>query len=424
VFEVVATRLGQGLEQRPDKHPEETTVLDRYEQLIEALRLAGRVQEAFDLYWDGLGSAQHLAKKLGEYARAYRILRGFLPPSGDRKGFGVGLTARDRAVGLNELGAMARFLGRLHEAAEIRREHDALSRVLDDGRQTSIGLQNTCDAALHLGRLWEALAAAREALTEAERVEDDTERLDSISARGNVQHRLGDLAAARDDFTAATALESEPVLCSLRGQHHARHYLDLGDTAACRAIAEAGLPVAQYHAWNFEIPGWHALFARIAIEEGQSPLPHIGEIRAWTARTGDIQWILEAHDLAARAALIRGDLHGARAEADDGLRQARLCGFRLQQIELLATLSAIELAWPDADRALAAAREALDLATAPECQDAWGEADAAHAWGLAFEALGQREHAQRAFRQALAVRERIEHPQADATRAALARVSG
>ena len=95
----------------------------------------------------------------------------------------------------------------------------------------------------------------------------------------------------------------------------------------------------------------------------------------------------------------------------------------MRQIELLVTLSAIDLAWPDPGRALAAARQALDLATAPECKYAWGEADAAHAWGLAFEALGQREHAQRAFGQALAVRERILHPQVEATRVALSRLA-
>jgi hypothetical protein len=56
--------------------------------------------------------------------------------------------------------------------------------------------------------------------------------------------------------------------------------------------------------------------------------------------------------LAARAALTRGDLQGARSEADDGLRQARLCGYRLLQIELLVTLSAIDLAasWLRNDR--------------------------------------------------------------------------
>ena len=65
----------------------------------------------------------------------------------------------------------------------------------------------------------------------------------------------------------------------------------------------------------------------------------------------------------------------------------------------------------------------LDLATAPDCGDAWGEADAAHAWGQAFVALGEPDHARRAFTQALAVRERIRHPRAQATRDALARLA-
>ena len=133
-----------------------------------------------------------------------------------------------------------------------------------------------------------------------------------------------------------------------------------------------------------------------------------------------MQWIIEAHSLAARQALAQADLGRARAEAEDGLRQARLCGYRLKEIELLVTLSAIHLAWPDPAAALAAARQALDIATAPDCGYAWGEADAAHAWGLAFVALGQPEPARRAFTQALAARQRIGHPQAAATRTALA----
>ena len=50
------------------------------------------------------------------------------------------------------------------------------------------------------------------------------------------------------------------------------------------------------------------------------------------------------------------------------------------------------------------------------------DADAAQAWGLAFVALAQPEQARRAFTQALAVRERIGHPQAQASRDALARL--
>ena len=79
VFDVVAEALGAGLERRPDTLPSEPAVLDRYERLIEATRLAGREQDAFDLFWYGLGHYDHLAKVLGEFDRGYRILAAFTP---------------------------------------------------------------------------------------------------------------------------------------------------------------------------------------------------------------------------------------------------------------------------------------------------------------------------------------------------------
>jgi hypothetical protein len=56
VFDTVAQALGAGLEKRPDTNPSDQPTLDRYERLIEATRLAGREQEAFDLFWFGLGA--------------------------------------------------------------------------------------------------------------------------------------------------------------------------------------------------------------------------------------------------------------------------------------------------------------------------------------------------------------------------------
>ena len=77
VFDVVAQALGAGLEKRPDTKPSDPATLDRYERLIEATRLAGREQEAFDLFWYGLGNYEHLGWVLGEYERGYRILAAF-----------------------------------------------------------------------------------------------------------------------------------------------------------------------------------------------------------------------------------------------------------------------------------------------------------------------------------------------------------
>ena len=422
VFGAVAQRLGQGLDQRPENKPQDVALLDRYEQLIEATRLAGRVREAFDLYWHGLDGFDHLGKVLGDYARGYRILCGFVPDGGDLRGFGQGLHRSHQSAGLNELALMARNLGRLHEALAARREDDEQRGQLDHPEKISIGLQNTSELACDLGLLHQARAAAQAALAEAERAESNFRRLVSLAYGAHAAHLAGDMTKAQANFAAATALESEPLLYSLRGQQHARHHLDRADGRACRAIIDAGLPIAQREGWNHELPGWHALLARRALAEQLDPQPHIADIRNWTARSGAMQWIIEAHLLSARHALAQPDLVTALAEAEDGLRQARLCGYRLKEIELLITQSAVHLAWPDPQAALAAARQALDLATAPECGYAWGEADAAHAWGQAFVALGQPEPARRAFAQALAVRERIQHPQAWATRDALARL--
>jgi hypothetical protein len=110
------------------------------------------------------------------------------------------------------------------------------------------------------------------------------------------------------------------------------------------------------------------------------------------------------------------------ALVNTGLLHAVSCGYGLLRIELLVVMSRIHLAWPDAPKAIQAAREALDLAIHPECQYAWGEADAAQAWGEAYFANHEPTLAKRAFARALAVRKRIEHPGVAETEKWLARV--
>lgn len=422
VFDAVAGGLSVGLEERPKNKPRSAELLDRYEQWVEATRLAGRVGEAFDLYWFGLGAYVTLAKTLGDYARGYRILQGFLPASGEFAGFGAGLPERERGLGINDLGMFARQLGRLTKAEALHHESTRLARRTADPTEISVGLQNCSMLAHDLGQLTSLLDLAQQALAEAQRAQSEEQRLYAVSYRALAHHRLGQMDAARADFVAATALENQPMLYSRRGMHHAHHLLEGGLFVECREVINAGLTISRNEGWNDEVPGWQVLLARLALAEGGSVDQHLASIRGWTASTGDMEWIIEAHGIAARDALVRGDLRAGLAEADDGLRLATQCGYRLKAIELGVTLSAIHLAWPDTGTAEAAARQALDLAIAPDCCDAWGEADAAHAWGLAFAAQGRPEQARRAFEQALAVRERISHPQTQATRDALAKL--
>jgi hypothetical protein len=79
IHEALRARLAPSLEARPQSKPTDPAMLDRYETLIEHTRLAGRTQDAFNLYWFGLGGYWHLGETLGEYSRGLRILSAFSP---------------------------------------------------------------------------------------------------------------------------------------------------------------------------------------------------------------------------------------------------------------------------------------------------------------------------------------------------------
>jgi hypothetical protein len=417
VFDVVAQALGTGLEKRPDTKPRDQATLDRFERLIEATRLAGRDEEAFEFFWYGLGSYAHLGRVLGEYERGYRILAAF---SDRLENLAVTMPLRERSFLANALALFAKQLGRLDEARAIRQVTNGWFTSLAQAQWVSIALQNSSEVALDLGRLGEAVRLAGDALNEAAAADNKVEKINSLARRAVAAHARGEVAAARADYAAATEMGAVP-LYSLAGTQHARHHLDLGDLIAARALADNGLAPDRKSGWNDDLPRFLALLARIALAEGGDPTPHLDAIRAWTSRTGDMQYIIEAHLIATRHLLARGDAQGALGEAETGLLHAVACGFGLLRIELLVALARIRLAWPDAPKAIQAAREALDLAAHPDCGYAWGEADAAQAWGEAFFANSELALAQRAFTRALEVRRRIEHPGAAETERWLAR---
>lgn len=413
VFDVVAEALGAGLEERPDTKPSDPATLDRYERLIEATRLAGREQEAFDLFWYGLGNFRHLGWVVGEYERGYRILAAF-SETGRAEDLGATVRPRWRFLLANNLALFAGQLGRLREARAIRRLNGGWKQSLAEPTEISLAFQNSSGVAFDLGHLAEARGLANEAWNEAETARDDTQTKTSLAFRAIAAHALGDVAAARADFVAATKLEGQ-LLDSLGGVWHGRHHLDLGDLAAARALADHGLAIANQYRWNDNIPWLGALLARIDLAEGGDPTLRLDDIRAWTSRTGDMERIIEAHLLTARHLLARGDTQAALGEAETGVLHAVACGYGLLRIELLVVLARIRLAWPDPPKAIQAAREALDLAAHPECGYAWGEADAAQAWGEAYFANSELPLARRAFTRALEVRRRIEHPGAAET---------
>jgi hypothetical protein len=421
VFAVVAVALGANLDKRPATKPSDASDLDRYEQLIEATRLAGKEEDASELYWSGLGGFDHLGKALGQYMRGYRIVAAF-SGSGQARDLAPSLPMRKRILLINSLALFALRLGRLAEAGALRKFVDGLNHSHADPKETSAGLSNSSSVAFASSQLGEARALADRACNLAKLAQDSNELQKSLCFRANAAHAYGEVAAAESDYITVGQIRGK-YLYSRLAANQARQRLDLGDVASARTLASHGLGKAIRNNFNDEIPLFLALLAHIALAEGGDPSAHLESIRAITARTGEMEWIITAHLLAARHALAIGHNQAALAEAELGLLHAETCGFGLLRIELLIALARLRLAWPDPPAAIQAARQALDLAAAPTCGFAWGEADAAQAWGEAYVANGELALAQLAFSRALGVRQRIRHPKVEETEKWLARIS-
>ncbi|MFM7549409.1 MAG: hypothetical protein ACKO8I_11195, partial [Cyanobacteriota bacterium] len=408
VFAVVAVALGANLDKRPATKPGDAAELDRYEQLIEATRLAGKEDAASELYWTGLGGFDHLGKALGQYMRGYRILAAF-SGSGQARDLAPSLPIRKRIILIDSLALFALRLGRPAEAGALRKFVDGLNHSHADPKETSAGLSNSSSVAFASGQLGEAHELADRAYNLAKLAQDNKELQRSLCHRANAAHAHGEVTAAESDYITDTKIASK-YLYSRLAANQARQRLDLGDVAGALAHASYGLGLAKRNNFNDEIPLFLALLARIALAEGGDPSADLESIRAITARTGEMEWIITAHLLAAQHSLAMGDNQAALAEAELGLLHAESCGYGLLRIELLIAIARTRLAWPDPPAAIQAARQALDLAAAPTCGYAWGEADAAQAWGEAYVANGEPALAQRAFSRALDVRKRIRHP--------------
>jgi len=155
VHESVRAKLAPSLEARPSNPPRDAAILDQYELLIEESLLAGRVQEAFDLYLFGLGGFKNLGWVLGDNARGLRILERFVPQD-DFSRIESHLSMRRGSVVVNDLGMFAEVLGELARA----RGALAYAQLLDSD---ATGAANLADVELLAGRFRQALGHSESA---------------------------------------------------------------------------------------------------------------------------------------------------------------------------------------------------------------------------------------------------------------------
>jgi tetratricopeptide (TPR) repeat protein len=155
VHESVRAKLAASLEERPSAAPSDPAILDQYELLIEQTLLAGRVHEAFDLFWYGLGGYQHLDWVLGENGRGRRILERFVP----QNDFTLiqPLPLRVRSALVCSLGVLARSQGDLATARRALSYSLGLDHSVTDWKNVSQAYQHLALAELPAGNFAQAL---------------------------------------------------------------------------------------------------------------------------------------------------------------------------------------------------------------------------------------------------------------------------
>lgn len=418
IHETVRSALAPSLETRPDSKPRDKETLDRYEELIEYTLGAGDVETAFELYINAMGRATHLGPRLGEFARGVRILSRF-GEVGEPERVSEELNAINRCILAHDRAFFALSVGDLAVADRAFAAGLAIVRSLDSALELSASLVNMSFLLKLRGSLLQSEAVATQALDAARRSNSKEHEESALSMLACAIHLLGEGSRARELFARATVVIGVPRPV-FSGSLESEHHFDLGAVDEAREQTERTLTECSAVEANNTATRCHYLLGLLALPTStREATKHLGSVREWADRTGHMEAILQGHHLASEIDRASGDLNSALDEAETGLTLAEGCGFGLLAIKLLLSLSRAYLHAPDHSAALGKARDALERSRHKDCRYAWGEADAAHLCGVAHLRLGERELAKRRFAEALEVRQRIEHPRADETRAEL-----
>ncbi|WP_433937085.1 helix-turn-helix domain-containing protein [Sorangium cellulosum] len=436
------------LDEAPRRPPRERPALDAHEAVIVELLGAGRAGEAYDIYSIGLGGFAHLGLKLGDMARGARILRAFAAGD-DPGGMPASLPARVRAALAYDAGLYAGALGDLAFACACYEAHNDAAEALADPAPLATGLRTLAYTRRLRGDLAGARRLVERSAEVAERGADRAHAVRALALLGAVLHDLGEVDAAAERFARLRSMGDAPF--ARRGLWESEHDLALGRLEKAREATAQNIAACRRRGWEGHVAHGHTLLGLALLDGGgeggggggsvAAAEAHLDEARRWASATGEVEVALRCHELAARIALAAGRPDEGARHALEGLHVAETCGFGPFRARL-ATLAARCALGRGADggqrdgdgqgggdardagggRDVAAAAALAGSAVAWAGEDAWARADALHWAGVAAARCGDAPRGRELLAEAAALRERLRHPRAGASREALARL--
>lgn len=396
-----ASKYFAGLAERPGGFlPRDKWTLDQLEELVFHLIAARRVVAAERVYRERLGGVRHLTD-LGGFARGLRILSEF-----------------PKVIDPDGLLRFRRGVGDLPTEEEWQRYDGDLTWFSTHGKNNALllsgrlrdcdltaaaflrGEDESCQFSHDFAPRFSAVLLSRQGSDDFERSYEET--------------RYRDGSGFSYDYWE---LENDETFEQYFQQHLATLILEHGGEprifdelhAYCRRVA-----LERYVDEYFEAVTVERTVPAVSGDSGDTAVCHL-----WTAEMcrveGDLarsrsylerasRWILHASSqehlcllqlVRTRLANDSGNYVKASSALAEGLDSARRCRFRIFQTDLLNEQARLHLLTNQPESAAESAREARELACAPECGYVWGEALAVHyltaslfAQGRAREAKG------------------------------------
>jgi tetratricopeptide (TPR) repeat protein len=418
VHESVRARLAPSLEARPKEFSRDPVILDQYELLIEETLLAGKVQQAFELYWFGLGSYKHLMT-VGEASRSLRILERFAPLEG-LSGAAAQLRPRNVSAMACDLGLCAESRGDLPRARKAFYHSLEIDRQASDTLNEAVGTLNLADLELLAGNFPLAAEHSHRSLM----LLGGDGKVGVVSSirsyRASSLAALGEMEEAADQFNL---VPEDETLVGIVGIIRAEFNALRGFRQEAISQTEENRQVSVENGWGDGLGQCNTLLARLCLDNPTRATRHLADARAFASRSGEVELQLRCFHSACELQRSLGDHTQSISEGEAGILLADTCGFGKYSIHLRLALSESLLAAAEPIKALQHARAALDRSEAPDCRYAWGQADGLHLCGIAHLRLGERELARQRLTAALELRQRLSHPRIDETRSALEQLS-
>ena len=306
---------------------------------------AGRFNAAHDLYYERLWKT--LYYRFGAYDRQIEMLGALLPEGEDRP---PRLSSEsDQAWSLVALANSYSLSGQPRRAVPLFEAQIAIREKQDHKKNVAIGLGNLAYMAqLPLGRLEAAEGALRRSIELGREIADEFTEAVSHEELGRTLAYKGRFSEADRELKSSTRywreIDKDQALCADQA-YRALLGLLRGDTKAAMAAARDSRRLANVESLERDIirAQWLLGWAHTTLGETADGEPHLNEALTRCRRINLIE--LEPSILLAWALLHHagGDRSQARRFAEDALRIADRCEYRLNQAEIHNFLARLAL---------------------------------------------------------------------------------